>query len=174
MEKQAIATQLTENYCVFSTYINSLTPEHLVFAKNDKWTAAQQLLHIISSVKPVRQALGLPKFILKMLFGKANRQSKSYEQLIAKYQQKLQSGGKAPARFVPKKIAAADCPKLTKELNKEVEKLISKVNNYSEQQLDAFILPHPLLGKLTIREMLYFTMYHVQHHEKLIKDSFSS
>jgi hypothetical protein len=31
------------------------------------------------------------------------------------------------------------------------------------------ILPHPLLGKITIREMLYFTAYHVQHHENIIK-----
>jgi hypothetical protein len=26
------------------------------------------------------------------------------------------------------------------------------------------VLPHPLLGKLTIREMLYFTVYHGEHH----------
>lgn len=25
--------------------------------------------------------------------------------------------------------------------------------------------PHPLLGKLTLREMMFFTIYHVQHHE---------
>lgn len=34
-------------------------------------------------------------------------------------------------------------------------------------ELDKYILPHPLLGKLTIREMMYFTIYHVEHHKKL-------
>jgi hypothetical protein len=31
-------------------------------------------------------------------------------------------------------------------------------------------LPHPLLGKLTLREMIYFTIYHVQHHHKLVQN----
>ncbi len=43
---------------------------------------------------------------------------------------------------------------------------MKRVDSFSEAQLDALILPHPLLGKLTLREMLYFTIYHVQHHEK--------
>jgi len=32
------------------------------------------------------------------------------------------------------------------------------------QSLDKFMLPHPLLGKLAVREMLFFTMYHNLHH----------
>ena len=40
-----------------------------------------------------------------------------------------------------------------------------------EEDLDNYILPHPLIGKTTIREMLYFTIYHVQHHHKAIVDN---
>jgi hypothetical protein len=32
-------------------------------------------------------------------------------------------------------------------------------------------LPHPLLGKLTLREMLYFTAYHADHHRHSIEAS---
>ncbi len=49
--------------------------------------------------------------------------------------------------------------------------LCSKVDTCSKGQLDTFILPHPLLGKVTLREMLYSTIYHVQHHQKQIKNS---
>ena len=42
-----------------------------------------------------------------------------------------------------------------------------RIDSFSEKDLDNYILPHPLLGKLTIREMLFFTIYHVQHHEVL-------
>jgi len=31
------------------------------------------------------------------------------------------------------------------------------------------LLPHPLLGKVTVREMLYFTIHHVQHHHALVE-----
>jgi hypothetical protein len=38
------------------------------------------------------------------------------------------------------------------------------MDKFSEAQLDEYVLPHPILGKLTIREMLYFTIYHATHH----------
>ena len=35
--------------------------------------------------------------------------------------------------------------------------------------LDKYVLPHPLLGKVTLREMLYFTIHHNEHHLELLK-----
>ncbi len=55
-----------------------------------------------------------------------------------------------------------------KKLQGLVQKLCKRMNKYSEEELDKYILPHPLMGKVTLREMLYFTIYHVQHHEKQI------
>jgi hypothetical protein len=52
-------------------------------------------------------------------------------------------------------------------LSRLLRKLESKISRYPEKKLDSLILPHPLLGKLTLREMLYFTNYHVIHHHKL-------
>jgi hypothetical protein len=53
-------------------------------------------------------------------------------------------------------------------LEKLVASLSARVEGFSEQQLDLLILPHPLLGKLTLREMIYFTIYHAGHHEKQV------
>jgi uncharacterized damage-inducible protein DinB len=38
------------------------------------------------------------------------------------------------------------------------------VERWSEKELDKRQLPHPLMGKLTLREMLFFTHYHTLHH----------
>ena len=38
------------------------------------------------------------------------------------------------------------------------------LRNWRDTDLDKYFLPHPLLGKLTIREMLFFTLYHDRHH----------
>ena len=46
-------------------------------------------------------------------------------------------------------------------------KLVSK---WSEGDLDLYVIPHPLIGGLTFREILYFTIYHVQHHKKQIDE----
>ena len=44
------------------------------------------------------------------------------------------------------------------------QQLWSAVGSWREADLDRYLLPHPLLGKLTIREMLFFTLYHNYHH----------
>lgn len=54
-----------------------------------------------------------------------------------------------------------------------LDQLIKSIQKYSEQELDQTILPHPLLGKITLREMLYFTIYHVEHHHHLTKNNLS-
>ena len=169
MERQKIIELLKENHRLFINYINNLTNEEFLITNQEKWTAGQQLDHIYLAVKPVVLALSLPKLITRFLFGKANRPSKTYEDLVKKYQAKLQNGGKATGRFIPKTIPLNQKEILSKELSKATNALCQKIENFTEQELDTLILPHPLLGKLTIREMLYFTIYHVEHHHEITK-----
>jgi hypothetical protein len=44
------------------------------------------------------------------------------------------------------------------------QQLWKAVDSWREADLDRYRLPHPLLGKLTLREMLFFTLYHNYHH----------
>lgn len=171
MDIPSLKSKLLANHQLFTTHISNLTSEAFLLSRNNKWTAGQQLEHIYLSVKPVRQALSLPKFLLKFIFGKANRESRSYDDLVKKYLQKLESGGRAPGRFVPKSVHYAKRENLVMALDKEVNKLCSKLNRYTESELDTYIIPHPLLGKLTLREMIYFTIYHVTHHLEQTKQN---
>jgi len=169
MDKHQLASLLTVNHTEFVTYLRGLSDADFCYAPGDKWTAAQQLDHIVKSVSPVNMAMGLPKFILLWKFGKANRPSKTYDELINKYDRKLLEGGKASARFVPAKIGSELKEKLMIQLTTLVNKLNKKTEAHTEAALDRYILPHPLLGKLTLREMLYFTAYHVSHHKALVE-----
>jgi len=171
MTKPELATTLLTNHHAFQNYLAGLSAEELVSSKNNKWTAVQHLEHICLSVQPVRLAFILPKFLLRLVFGKANRPSKTYDQLIEKYKAKLQAGGRASGRFIPAASKAKKHQQLNERLTTEVNKLAHKINRFSEAELDAYILPHPLLGKLTLREMIYFTCYHVQHHHELTKQN---
>lgn len=170
MIKETLKLRLEENHKSFLNYINSLPDEMFVKSKFEKWTAGQQLEHIYLSVKPVRQALSLPGFILSVLWGKANRKSRNFDELVTRYLDKLSNGGKAPGRFIPAKAGLEKRLKLTSLLAKEILKLNSKIDKFSESELDEFVIPHPLLGKLTVREMLYFTIYHVEHHQKAVRE----
>ncbi|KOY85789.1 hypothetical protein AD998_06135 [bacterium 336/3] len=169
MNQQEIISQLEQKHQIFIHYITGLSDDSFIFRKEEKWSAGQQLEHICRAVSPLNLAFSLPNFVLKMLFGKANRPSKSYDELVKKYQDKLQNGARATGRFVPPIIKVEQKELLCKKLSKTVDTLNQKIKNYTEQELDTFILPHPLLGKVTIREMLYFTIYHVEHHLGICK-----
>jgi hypothetical protein len=166
MDKQEIAEQLRAYHAEFCQHLAAFGEAEYLAAPAGKWNAGQQLDHICRSVGPVNLAFGLPKFVPRLLFGKANRPSRTYEGLVEKYQAKLAAGGRASGRFVPPAADWAARAALLKKLEKNVAALARKVGKMTDNQLDTLLLPHPLLGKLTFREILYFTIYHVQHHQK--------
>lgn len=169
MDKRELIELLQHNHQVFLEDLSNYTDKEFCYAPEGKWSAALQLDHLIKSVAPVNMAMGLPHFLLQWLFGMSNRPSKTYEELIEKYHRKLSEGGKASGRFIPKDIPAHQKKHLLKKLNKLVNKLCQRTDRLNEKSLDTYLLPHPLLGKLTLREMLYFTAYHAEHHQKLVK-----
>lgn len=163
--------KLKESHASFISTIQNVADNDFTKSVNDKWTAGQQLKHIIMSVTPVNQALSLPPFMLRILFGKANRVSRTYDQLVEKYQGKLKDGGRAPGRFAPPSVTTDQRAALIKKLEKLTVILNKRLAGFSERQLDQLILPHPLLGKLTLREMICFTIYHAGHHEKQVTNN---
>ena len=44
--------------------------------------------------------------------------------------------------------------------------LADSVETWTEHDLDACGMPHPILGVLSVREMLLFELYHNTHHER--------
>jgi hypothetical protein len=167
MTKKELKDALVANHRNFTSVFSNLNDEDFVFSLTGKWSAGQQAYHILKSVSPVAMLFGLPKFLARLIFKIANRPSRSYDKLVEKYLQKLEGGGKAPARFVPGHVGAERKKALAKKIEHQVSRLCRTFNKYSEEELDLLVMPHPLLGWITLREMLYFTIYHVQHHQKI-------
>lgn len=55
-------------------------------------------------------------------------------------------------------------------LSAAVEDFARRIENWSEADLDRYRLPHPLLGKLTVRDMLLFTVQHLAHHASKVEE----
>jgi hypothetical protein len=166
MLKEEIIDKLKTHHQTFVSYLDALPEDEFLYAEKGKWTAGQQADHIFRSIKPLGLVLSLPKLVLGIVFGRANRPSKDYDTLVEKYRNKLQEGGKARGRFIPETVQAEQRKALSEKILRTISRLCKQVDRFTEEQLNRYILPHPLLGKLTLREMLYFTIYHVQHHQK--------
>jgi len=167
MNKGELQQNLVKHYADFVDYINSMSQDEVNISYNGKWSPAKQVDHLVKSVGPVRLALTFPSFLLRIFFGTANRPSRKYDELVAKYHSKLQAGGRASGRFLPDE-KSKQVLEFTTQLMSLIKSLNQKINSFTEVELDKLVLPHPLLGKLTLREMIYFTIYHVQHHHQQV------
>lgn len=172
LSKEEILKQLTAISDEFASFCSSINDELFFRQPSVKWSVAQNVTHLITSANMTRLAYRLPKFMLRIYTGKPNRLSRSYDELVAKYKSKLEQGGRASGRFVAKPVLAKEGKEniLTK-FKRAMEKLENAIQkNWDDQQLDKYLAPHPLLGKLTLRELGYFTIYHTAHHLNIVKE----
>ena len=148
----------------------ALVPDALFnVSKENKWTPAENISHLINATKMTLLAYTLPKFLPALLYGKSKGASRSYDEIVDSYHQKLAAGAKAFGPYVPKKTNY-EREKLSSLLLQEGEKLVQTINDqWTEEQLDKYQIKHPILGKLTLRELAYFTIYHNIHHTETIR-----
>lgn len=133
------------------------------------WSASDNVDHLIKAVRPVAKALKLPKFTLQAMFGKPDKSSMAYEELCQIYRHAIANGAQASGRYLPHQDSPADDAEekklaLLEQWSRANAELLSVVEKWEEHELDQYLLPHPIIGKLTIREMIFFTIYHSLRH----------
>ena len=141
----------------------------------DVWSPAENLLHLLRSVGAVASAMRYPKLVLRALFGRA-RASRRYAEVVELYQARLDRGAKAMGRYLPVLDEPVDAAakarsrdRLLAGWDREAMALVTALERWNEKELDRLRLPHPLLDKLTVREMLFFTLYHNRYHAKVVR-----
>ncbi|WP_422348761.1 DinB family protein [Flagellimonas sp.] len=170
MKKEEIIQQLKQNHQAFAKKLESLGSEDFTRIPGPKWTAGQQLDHILKSVVPTAKIFNTTPKVLEEKFGLAQNPSRSYKTLVDDYLKVLENlrDFVLPERFVPTKITIENRERTLSELLAATESLNQGLHFFDEAILDSHAVLHPAMGKLTLREMLYFTIYHVTHHDRQI------
>lgn len=174
LSKSQIQEQLDT---AFSTTINWIDryPENELnkIIMEGKWTAAGHVYHLIKSTKAMSVGIRKPKLILRWTFGLNNRNEKSYEQLKNKYNKALESPKvQAPEGYSASPERQFNKSELIARSNHELDQLKKAMIKWNEKQLTKYIVPHPALGKMTIREVLYFTIFHTKHHLNILEEKY--
>lgn len=163
--KQALASAFEET----ATTVQAMNEADFLASKAPKWSAADIFDHLIRSGKPVASGLKMPKIVFRN-FGKPNRPSRSFDELVKRYHERLAEGGQASGAYVPAPGTSYDRADMLKRWVEMRDKLTTRLEkHWKDEKLDQYLAPHPLLGKLTIREVLFFTIYHTRHHLEQIK-----
>jgi hypothetical protein len=166
--KDALLNNLRELHEVSSTFWEGFSTAEFFAPVGSGWSPAGNVRHLNKAIRPLARALRLPRLALRLLFGKARKPSRTYTKLRDDYLATLKRGAGAGA-FAPETSQElgnnpsqrAHLMAARAELS---QKLWPAISGWREEDLDQYLLPHPLLGKLTIREMLFFTLYHNYHH----------
>jgi len=165
---QLIATLEDANQRVINWFIK-IPVKDFFTRQGEVWSASDNLDHLIKSHKPLAKALKLPKVTLQAMFGKSQNPSISYDELCQIYRAEIAKGAQASGRYLPNQENPAE---KAEERKKEIlhqfsnasAELVSILEKWNENELDQYLLPHPIIGRLTIREMLFFTIYHNLRH----------
>ncbi len=150
-------------------YFSALTPQQFFAHPPAVWSPAENLQHLVQSVSPVARSLGAPPAVLLKRFGSAESPSRSYETIGADYRSALANGAAAFGAFIPViDEAAIDLKtaqeKIIADWGEASAQLVGAISLWNETDLDTCQLPHPVLGLMTLREMLIWTIYHNLHH----------
>lgn len=171
MTKTEIIDALKQKHQTLYAWLQSQPDENWVKGPKDKWNTGEHIVHLIQSENALNKALRLPKFYLKYKFGTNNRENRTYHQIVEKYQNKLANNLGAVAKISRNMPVTALNNKISNicKLDKEKMKLIKKFQKWSDSDLDTYLLPHPLMGRMTVREIVIWTAYHTEHHYNNLK-----
>lgn len=174
MEKQEIANLLEEKHKDLFAWLDKQPVEKWEQGPAERWTTGQHIVHLISVMKRVNHVLSFPKFMLRYKFGKTNRELRDYNTVVEKYQTKLAKNKEKAKKFNAKVKAPnlQERKKLLTTLQIQQKKLQHKTKIWSDTHLDNLVLPHPLLGKLPVREMIMFIAHHTEHHKNTLEKDY--
>ena len=131
------------------------------------WSAADHVRHLTRSMTPLLPVLRVPRLALRVAFGAPNAPPRTIGQIHTMYTAALDAGGTAGRYAPPPEKGARDQVRRDKIMDTHSETLrglTQAMERWTEGQLDAYRLPHPLLGRLSVREMMLFTLVHNRHH----------
>ena len=171
MDKIDIVDLLEKKHKELFDWLENQPLENWEKGPKNKWTTGQHILHLVNSLQLLNNALSYPKFILKYKFGVCNRPSRNYKAVAKNYDEKLEKNQDRARNFNKdlKKPTLKERESLLTKFQIQQKKLQYKTKKISDKNLDKLIIPHPLMGKMTLREIIMWTAHHTEHHTETLK-----
>lgn len=163
--KQAIQA----SHSALMNMVEALSEAQCMVPPAEKWTGLQHIKHIELTVTPLLKFLSDREKLFSRNFGETNAPAKSYQAIEEDYLKLLLPGLLAPDRYTPGPILYTDKQITFEELQIKINALKQSLDQWSEEELDRFVIPHPLMGNISLREQLYFCIYHPKHHLKNVE-----
>ncbi len=174
MDKKAISELLEQKHHELFEWLEKEPAEKWMSGPEGKWTVGQHVQHLLNSLQLLNHAMSFPSFLLKYKYGVANRPLRSYEDVAKRYEEKLAANLERAQKFNQKLKIPSNTKKesIITSLKIQNKKLQHKTLKWKDKNLDNLILPHPLMGKMPVRELVMWTAHHTEHHLHSLKNKY--
>ena len=162
---EEILTALEQVEAEVAAYFGGLPNDVFFEGSDEQWSPGHHLKHLVLSNKPVAYALTLPREKLRVW--DAGQPRRSHSEMLALYQVALNAGARAFGPFLP--TLDGTQAEAVAEYSGSIGLLDHACLNWPEPELDGYAMSHPVLGQLSVREMLFFTVHHNLHHLNGVK-----
>jgi hypothetical protein len=157
-----------------TAFLQTLGDAEFFAPQGTYWSPSEHVRHLRKSAAAVTSGLNAPRWFLTLRFGRAKAPSRTFTQIVEAYRAVLSAGATA-GRFTPARESSPGDPAARRNevLNAWAAATVglqNAIRGWDEFALDRYVLPHPILGPLTVREMLHFTVYHTAHHLRRVAE----
>lgn len=148
----------------FARMVMPLTEAEFTRQQNGRWSVSDTGQHLYLSARPVLRLLAGPRDVFTQ-WGNAKGPSRTQDSIRTLYHQVLKKGIKAPAALSPRpEDVPADKATMLTRLTDTYLAIADQLADWSDEEMDRYQMPHPALGLLSVREMIYFIGIHTRHH----------
>ncbi|GAB3643168.1 DinB family protein [Spirosoma arcticum] len=162
-------TQFLTSGRAFVNFANGLSEARFSQQANGKWSVGDTMQHLFLSARPVARLMTGPRDAFRQ-WGHSDGSSRSYDEIADLYRRTLATGLKSPATLSPRSDDVhTDRATVVARFTDAYESLATAAGGWSADELDRYVMPHPALGIVTVREMLDFTDIHTRHHLSIVQ-----
>lgn len=152
---------LTQAFTAVEALFTQVDDAKINFKPTEKWSFGEEMGHLIMSSNGT--ALVLSSSEERLL--PTDHPSRSYDEIVEEYQAKLLLNANIGRSIADKEGKTYQGEALKTNFANAAQSTLLALKHWDEAKADQWMVwKHPLLGKMTAREMIYFTVYHTRHH----------
>lgn len=157
----AARENLEQSFAEVDALLTKVDQARVNHKPTEKWSFGEEMVHLIMSTSGTALLLSSPEEKLIP----ADHPSRSYDEIVEEYLSKLPLNPTAGRAIADQELKQYQSTELQASFSNAAETLFQSIKNWEEQRSDQWMVwKHPFLGKMTAREMVYFTVYHTRHH----------
>ncbi len=137
-----------------------------------EWSPSEHLAHLYSRVEILNKKLHQPKFLYNLSFERSkDHVGRTEEEIKAKYAAKVELLGGITSPMAPQGPGLAEKPSKLVAWMSQHNKLMKKCKALKAEELDQLLVKESPIGKISLREMLFFHIHDIYMHLNSLKES---